>query len=185
MDSPDTLAVTRNLLRRAQPGRTAFFRLHPSAENAFPLAGKKPAGMPIERGKASGPFPIERPGVDALPVEKKPLSGDAQAARIRKAASGFESIFLRHLLNTMRTTVPGGGLYGSGSSGEIYADMMENALAEVMSSRDDLGIAGMIAGRIAKTSQGGAGAAKMPTNEAKPAFSVQGTEILSKERGRE
>ena len=185
MDSPDSTAITRNLPRASQPGRTAFFRLHPAAERAFPITGKKPAGIPVERGKVSGPFPVERPGVDALPVRKKPADGDARAAEIRKAAAGFESIFLRHLLKTMRTTVPGGGMYGSGASGEIYADMMENSLADVMSQRGDMWIAGMIAGRLTKTSPGQAGAVKMPAGEATSALSGQGMEILSKERGRE
>ena len=69
---------------------------------------------------------------------KKSVSGDtseAQKIKIRKAAEGFEAVFIRQFLRIMRKTVPDGGMFGKGAVGDIYGDMMDNTLAEVMSKR--------------------------------------------------
>ena len=74
----------------------------------------------------------------------KPISSntnEAQKVKLRKATEGFEAIFIRLLLKTMRSTIPDGGMFGKGAVGEIYGDMMDNTLAEVMSRRSILGLA--------------------------------------------
>ena len=66
---------------------------------------------------------------------------DSEKARLRKAAQGFEAIFIRKLLSTMRSTMSEGGMFGNGISGEVYADIVDNAVADIMSKRSALGIA--------------------------------------------
>jgi len=42
------------------------------------------------------------------------------------------------------------GMYGDGSSGEIYADMMDNAVAEQLSKKGVLGISDVIYRQLIK-----------------------------------
>lgn len=86
---------------------------------------------------------IQVPSADgALTIEHmKPVAGkDADESKLRGAAREFEAIFIRKLLATMRTPLNGEGMFGSGPEAEIYGDMFDNALAEVMSSRGVLGM---------------------------------------------
>ena len=53
-------------------------------------------------------------------------------------------LFIRQILQTMRTTVPGGGMFGKGAVGDIYGDMMDNVLAEVMSKRSVFGLTDLL-----------------------------------------
>ena len=41
----------------------------------------------------------------------------------------------------MRSTMSEGGMFGNGISGEVYADIVDNAVADIMSKRSALGIA--------------------------------------------
>lgn len=68
----------------------------------------------------------------------------AKKTELLKAAHNFEAIFLREMMKTMRESLTGEGMFGKGSVGEIYGDMMDNAVADVASKRGSLGIADMI-----------------------------------------
>ncbi len=105
---------------------------------------RTPDMMPLNRGfmplrkfyslgdESSGPMKIERDkAVDPL---------EAKKARLKESAKGFEAIFVRQLLSAMRSTVPGGGMFGDGAAGKIYADIVETSLADVLSERGALGI---------------------------------------------
>ena len=72
----------------------------------------------------------------------------AKKAKLRKAAEGFEAIFIRQFLKAMRTTIPDGGMFGKGTVGEIYADMMDNAVADESAKRGTLGIADIMYRRL-------------------------------------
>ena len=50
----------------------------------------------------------------------------------------------------MRSTLSGGGIFGEGSVGEIYGDMMDNALADILAKRDALGIADSLYRQLVK-----------------------------------
>jgi len=90
-------------------------------------------------------YPLRR-GTSASESQGSEQSGetDARDAELRKAAEGFEAIFIRQFLKSLRATLPGDGLFGKGTEGEIYADMMDNAIAETVSKRGAFGIADMI-----------------------------------------
>ena len=103
---------------------------------------------------------IQKKQLSFLPVKsgesmvklEKSLSPDTIKARklkLRKAAQGFEAIFIRELLTIMNSTVPNGGWFGKGPVGEIYGDMMNNTIAEVMSKRSVLGLSDMIYRQLA------------------------------------
>lgn len=93
------------------------------------------AFLPLEH---DGESYLEIDGTSSVDKEK------SRNAKLLKAAQGFEAIFVRQLMKTMRTSLPGEGIFGKGSAGEIYGDMMDNAVAEVISKRGSLGIADVI-----------------------------------------
>ena len=69
---------------------------------------------------------------------------DVEKNRLRKAAQNFEAICIRKLLNTMRSTMSEGNMYGSGVAGDVYGDIVENAVADIMSERSVLGISDVL-----------------------------------------
>ncbi|MFC1561264.1 rod-binding protein [Candidatus Latescibacterota bacterium] len=76
---------------------------------------------------------------------------EARKAKLRKAAEGFEAIFVRQMLKSMRSTLTSGGMFGSGSVGEIYSDMMDNAISEKIAERGDMGLADIIYKQMVKS----------------------------------
>ena len=92
-----------------------------------------------------------------LPIESGPGKTtinnnniEARKAKLREAAKGFEAIFARQLLSSMRSALTDGGMFGSGTTGEIYNDMMDNAIAEQISLRSALGLADIIYKQMVK-----------------------------------
>ena len=64
---------------------------------------------------------------------------------LKKATQQFEGYFLHQLLTEMRKTVPDDKLLADdGNSKQIFQDMMDQTLADQMSSRGDLGLANMM-----------------------------------------
>ena len=71
----------------------------------------------INRGKAPA-APVHA----KLPVEKD--------ARLWKAAKGFESMFMGHLLSTMQKSLPEEAASGDGMVGMMFTQVMGDAMAE-------------------------------------------------------
>ena len=69
---------------------------------------------------------------------------DVEKNKFRKAAQDFEAIFIRKLLSTMRSTMSEGSMYGSGVAGDVYGDIVENAVADIMSEKSVLGISDVL-----------------------------------------
>jgi peptidoglycan hydrolase FlgJ len=117
--------------------------------------------------KAVAPEPIRKGGIASLPIARNVFSLrgetdtgapelDAKKAAMTKAAQGFEAIFVRQFLKSMETGIGGGGLYGGGASGEIYGDIVENALAESIAKQGKFGIAGMVKTQLSRRLEPGA-----------------------------
>ena len=96
-------------------------------------------------------------GMQALPLshEESVRDSDVEKIRLRKVAGSFEAIFIRQLLKTMRSTVPGGTMFGSGAAGEVYADIAEAAVAEAMAKDELFGIADVLYRRLLKSARPG------------------------------
>ena len=71
-------------------------------------------------------------------------TAEANQDRVRKAAQQFEGLLLRELLKVLRKTAPQGSLSGSGFSGDMYTQMMDDALAENLSKAGGVGLAPML-----------------------------------------
>ena len=69
---------------------------------------------------------------------------------LRKAADGFEAIFTRQLLKTMRSTLTEKSMFGEGPSGDIYGDILDSAIADKMAARGDIGLADMLYGNMVR-----------------------------------
>lgn len=120
-----------------------------------------------------GPL-IDRSAREYLPLDRaqEPIRLDDETAgrdlqarllRARQTANAFEAIFIRQLLKTMQTTLGGEGMFGSGQAGEMYSDMVDDALADALSEKSFLGISDMMyrrmiqeIGTVEETSEKGA-----------------------------
>ena len=85
-------------------------------------------------------------------IEKTPLRNnqaektketqtDKTAERLKKACKDFESIFITHLLKTMRSSSNESGLFGKGLGGEFYQGILEAEVAQKVAHSDGIGLA--------------------------------------------
>ena len=111
-------------------------------------------------------IPVSKESRPAFPINRKPIPIRKDAAqspemisarklKLRKAAEGFEAIFIRQLMSTMRSTLPEGGMLGGGMAGDIYGDIINNAMSETMSKRSAFGLADVIYNRLVKSIESG------------------------------
>ena len=63
---------------------------------------------------------------------------------IEKAAKDFESFFAYYLLKVMRESVPKGGVLNSGMGENVYNSLIDENIAEGISSRGGLGLSDLI-----------------------------------------
>ncbi|MBO2521872.1 MAG: rod-binding protein [Clostridia bacterium] len=75
-------------------------------------------------------------------------SGDDRRA-LEEAAASFEALFLQHLLQSMRKTVPKSGLIDTGFAGETFLAMLDDALAQEMAKAGGIGLAKILLDQLA------------------------------------
>ena len=89
----------------------------------------------------------------ALPKAPTQPAADKPAdARLRKACSEFESVFIAYLLKEMRATVDKSGLIDGGQSEELYQGIMDAEIARDLSAAGGLGLARMLYDQLAARS---------------------------------
>ncbi len=67
-----------------------------------------------------------------------------EKSRLLEAARDFEALFLKQMLDSMRRTVPKGGLIDGGFAEKIYEDMLYDEYSSRMARTADFGIARML-----------------------------------------
>ncbi len=77
------------------------------------------------------------------------FSGDEK--RLYRACVEFEAIFVKQMLDSMRNTVPKGGLFDGGMSREIFEDRLYGSYAEKISETAGLGLARQMFEQIKET----------------------------------
>lgn len=77
------------------------------------------------------------------------FSGDEK--RLYRACVEFEAIFVKQMLDSMRNTVPKGGLFDGGMSREIFEDRLYGSYAEKISEIAGLGLARQMFEQIKET----------------------------------
>ena len=112
--------------------------------------GQQPKLFKIQRGAE---FKDIRNITRELPIKKANTISDidAKKAKLLKSAQGFEAIFIRKLLNTMRTTMSENSMFGTGVAGDVYGDIIDNAVSEVMSKQSVLGLSNMLYSTMVKS----------------------------------
>ncbi|MFC1551468.1 rod-binding protein [Candidatus Latescibacterota bacterium] len=76
---------------------------------------------------------------------------EAKKAKLLKASKDFEGILVKEILKSMRSTLTNGGMFGTGTAGEIYSDMMDDAVANKIASRGKMGLADVIYKQMVKS----------------------------------
>ena len=107
----------------------------------IPLTRNMHAFSPIERRQSSSM--LGKPETDK--------NIDAEKLKLKEAAQGFEAIFIRKLLSTMRSTMTENGMFGSGLSGSVYGDIIDTAVADVLARKGVLGFGDMVYSRLVKS----------------------------------
>lgn len=87
-----------------------------------------------------GALPPMNPELNRTMPQVDKLSS-ADEKKLYQACIDFESLFVKQMLDSMRRTVPKGGLFDGGMSQEIFEDRLYNTYAEKISSTASLGLA--------------------------------------------
>jgi len=74
--------------------------------------------------------------------KKTEIAGDDP--KLKKACQDFETIFLHHMIKTMRSSIPEGGLIEAGAGEKVFRDMLDETWANRLSERGGVGIARML-----------------------------------------
>lgn len=92
---------------------------------------------------------------EAAPAAPEVTAGkvltSAEEKKLYQACVDFESIFVKQMLDSMRSTVPKGGLFDGGMSREIFEDRLYDSYAEKISATAGLGLAKQMFEQIKET----------------------------------
>ncbi|MFC1573936.1 rod-binding protein [Candidatus Latescibacterota bacterium] len=112
--------------------------------------GQQPKLFKIQRGVE---FKDIRNNTQEFPIKKVNTISDidAKKTKLLKSAQGFEAIFIRKLFSTMRSTMSENSMFGTGVAGDIYGDIIDNAVSDVMSKQSVLGLADMLYSTMVKS----------------------------------
>lgn len=69
---------------------------------------------------------------------------DREDAKLREACRDVESLFLAHLLKSMRSTVQKTDLFGSDESESTFQDMLDDEIAKEATQQKGVGLADML-----------------------------------------
>jgi|Deesub1362B_J571_1020462.scaffolds.fasta_scaffold02989_7 soluble lytic murein transglycosylase-like protein len=82
---------------------------------------------------------------------QQPLDEKARKLqRLKEVSRQFEAIFVRQMLQTMRKTIPQGGLLPRGLELEIYENLFDEKVAEKIAQRNQLGLANLVFKQLAR-----------------------------------
>ena len=71
-------------------------------------------------------------------------TGRSEEQKLKAAAEAFESFFISMLFEKMQKTTGGEGLFGKGTSGEIYSQLFNQALGDQFAKQNGIGVAKML-----------------------------------------
>ena len=94
--------------------------------------------------------------------------GPRDAARLRAAASEFESLFVSYLLKVMRETIEESGLFEGSLGKDVYSELFDQEVARLMAQRGSLGISTLVIRQLEKQEPGSGGPQSLPAPQAAP-----------------
>ncbi len=69
---------------------------------------------------------------------------------LKKAAQSFESFFISMLFEKMQKTSGGQGMFGKGTSGDVYSHLFNQAMGDKMAAQDSFGLSKMMLQHLQK-----------------------------------
>jgi len=91
---------------------------------------------PVDMVSAMGPF--------LGPASPVSGANGNDNAKLAQASQDLESLFIYHMLQQMRATVPESGLVSGGRAEKMYQQMLDSELAMSMAAQRGLGLARMM-----------------------------------------
>ncbi|OQX20172.1 MAG: hypothetical protein BWK76_02160 [Desulfobulbaceae bacterium A2] len=92
--------------------------------------------------------------MDPLPIRSVPLltqatttvrkGGSGKQDAVQKTSQEFEALFIQQMFQSMRQSIPEGGLLKKDNATRIYEEMLDAERARVMARQQSLGIADAI-----------------------------------------
>lgn len=73
---------------------------------------------------------LTRAGLDRI---KKKAADPEKEKELKEACAGFEAIFMKKMMESMRNTLPGNALFPQSNSMDIFESMYDQHLAEKLS----------------------------------------------------
>ncbi|MEM9809765.1 MAG: rod-binding protein [Pseudomonadota bacterium] len=78
----------------------------------------------------------------------------AKAEEARKAAEGFEAVFLNQFIGSMFEGISTDGLFGGGQAEKMWQGFLTEQIAEAFAKRGGIGVADIVMAQITQTSEG-------------------------------
>ena len=85
----------------------------------------------------------------------KDAAGDSRYEKLHHTAQQLVGLFVRHLYSAMRETVPDEGLFSSGSGGETFQQLFDEAIADRTPEQWNHGLAAAVARQFTHTTAAG------------------------------
>lgn len=94
-----------------------------------------------------------RPEPDVAGAARQ-LTGARTPDEVRKAAEGFEAVFLNQFVATMFEGLETDGMFGGGQGEKMWQGFLVQHIADAFAARGGIGIADMVAREILQSSEG-------------------------------
>ncbi|MCJ8501282.1 rod-binding protein [Desulfatitalea alkaliphila] len=69
---------------------------------------------------------------------------EQSAAQLERTCQDFEALFIQHMMQQMRRTVPEGDLFGGGRAEEMYTAMLDSEMAQSIARHRGMGLAAVL-----------------------------------------
>lgn len=104
------------------------------------IDGLSPVATTLEQSKQVSQKVNDQKFEDAL----KKAANDGDDKRLRETCQEFESVFLNMMLQTMRKTIPDGGLIEKTQATETFESMLDDEYAKSLSKSGGIGLADVL-----------------------------------------
>ena len=94
-----------------------------------------------------------RPEADIAGAARK-LTAASAPEDVRRAAEGFEAVFLNQFVGSMFEGIRTDGLFGGGQGEKMWQGFLVQHIADAFAARGGIGIADMVAREILQTAEG-------------------------------
>jgi len=99
--------------------------------------------------------PIDIPAIPAQNTMGGSLknAGGSEEQKLKKAAQSFEGFFISMLFEKMQKTAGGKGMFGKGTSGEVYGQLFNQALGDKLAAQQGIGLSKMLMENLYKKNE--------------------------------